>query len=86
MRNINCRHYSPCLRSAALRGLRDLPCQSCKFKDDNSYKMTQQDVHGLVKLVARAWGSSFDLYDPLQTEAVQDKRIEDFSQDKLGAH
>jgi hypothetical protein len=48
--------------------------------------MTQQDVHGLVKLVARAWGSSFDLYDPLQTETVQEKGIEEFSQDKFGAH
>jgi len=48
--------------------------------------MTQQDVHGLVKLVARAWGSSFDLCDPLPAEAVQEKGMEDFSQDKLGAH
>jgi hypothetical protein len=48
--------------------------------------MTQQDVHGLVKLVARAWGSSFDLYDPLPIETVQEKGIEDFSQDKLGVH
>jgi hypothetical protein len=48
--------------------------------------MTQQDIHGLVKLVARAWGSSFDLYDPLQTKNVQEKGLEEFSVDKLGAH
>jgi hypothetical protein len=48
--------------------------------------MTQQDVHGLVKLVARAWGSSFDLYEPLQSETVQEQVMEDFSQDKFGTH
>jgi hypothetical protein len=78
MRNINCCHYSTCLREAALRKLRDLPCQSCQFKDDNSYRMSRQDVHGLVKLLVRAWGSDFNLHDSSPTESLKGHRVEDF--------
>jgi len=83
MRNIDCRHYSACLRSAALKDLRDLPCESCQFEKDDTYRMTPQDVHGLVKLWARAWGSTSDLCDLFQSEAQEDRRIGDFCQTKF---
>jgi hypothetical protein len=78
MRNINCCHYSTCLREAALRKLRDLPCDSCQFEYDKSYKMTRQDVHGLLKLLARAWGMDFNLHDISPTEALRGHTIPDF--------
>jgi hypothetical protein len=48
--------------------------------------MTQQDVHGLVKLLARAWGSSLDLYDSFQAETLKESGIKDLSEDKFRAH
>jgi hypothetical protein len=77
MRNINCRLYSKCLREAALRKWKDLPCEPCQFKEDNSYAITQQDVHGLVNLLVRAWGSDFSLHDISPTEAPQGQKVED---------
>ncbi len=82
MRNINCRLYSKCLREAALRKFKDLPCESCQFKDDNSYAITQQDVHGLVKLLVRAWGSDFSLHDISPTEARRGHGVEDLYKGK----
>lgn len=82
MRNINCRHYSACLGSAAVRDLRDLPCESCQFIDDNTYRMTPQDVHGLVKLLVRAWGSDFNLHDFSPTETLRGHRVEDLYKGK----
>jgi hypothetical protein len=46
--------------------------------DDNSYKMTQQDVHGIVRLLARTWGSTSDLRDFFPIEALRGHRIEGF--------
>jgi hypothetical protein len=78
MRNIDCRHYNRCLKEGAVRKLRDLPCGSCQFQDDKSYKMTRQDVHGLLKLLMRAWGSNLKLHDLPPLETARGHRIEEF--------
>jgi hypothetical protein len=50
LRNVNCRHYEACLNTAALANVRDLGCEDCLFKTDNTYKMTEGDFDGLLRL------------------------------------
>ncbi len=49
-RNINCQHYSNCLETAARANEKDLGCQKCLFRHDNSYKMNDVDYSSLIKL------------------------------------
>jgi len=48
--NINCKHYLTCLDTAALANARDLGCENCSFRMDNTYKMTIRDFTGLMRL------------------------------------
>ena len=52
-RNINCRHYINCLDKAAKANDRELECEKCMFRHDNSYKMDNADYSGLLKLYHR---------------------------------
>ena len=49
-RNVNCKHYLTCLDTAALANARDLGCENCRFRMDNTYKMTTPDFMGLMRL------------------------------------
>jgi hypothetical protein len=50
LRNFNCRHYEACLDTAARTNARDLGCEHCLFKTDITYKMTEGDLEGLLRL------------------------------------
>ena len=49
-RNINCKHYTNCLETAARANEKDLGCEKCLFRHDNSYKMNDVDYSSLIKL------------------------------------
>ena len=50
VRNVNCKHYVTCLGAAALVNAGDLGCGNCRFRIDNTYKMTMRDFKGLMRL------------------------------------
>ena len=49
-RNINCKHYTNCLETAARANEKALGCEKCLFRHDNSYKMNDVDYSSLIKL------------------------------------
>jgi hypothetical protein len=49
-RNINCKHYSTCLETAARANDKELGCANCLFRHDNSYRMNDVDFSNLIKL------------------------------------
>ena len=50
VRNINCKFYLECLDTAAKANDRELECDKCMFRSDNTYKMNNADYSGLLKL------------------------------------
>jgi len=50
VRNINCKFYLECLDTAAKANDRELECDNCMFRSDNTYKMNNADYSGLLKL------------------------------------
>lgn len=59
LRNVNCKHYLACLNAAAVANARDLDCENCRFRMDNSYKMTIWDFMGLMRLYYEITGARF---------------------------
>jgi hypothetical protein len=60
VRNINCKHYLACLDTAALANARDLGCENCSSRMDNTYKMTIPDFMGLIRLYYEITGGRFE--------------------------
>ena len=50
VRNINCKFYIECLDTAAKANDRELECEKCMFRSDNTYKMNNADFSGLLRL------------------------------------
>lgn len=67
VRNINCKHYLTCLDAAALVNARDLGCENCGFRTDNTYKMTIRDFKGLMRLYC-------EIMSPAVTEFIEEKK------------
>ena len=64
VRNVNCKHYLTCLHTAALANARDLGCENCSFRMDNTYKMTIRDFTGLM-------GLYYEVMDPEVSEVIE---------------
>jgi hypothetical protein len=67
VRNVNCKHYLTCLDTAALANARDLGCENCRFRMDNTYKMTIRDFTGLMQLY-------YEVRDPEVSEVIEKKK------------
>jgi hypothetical protein len=67
VRNVNCKHYLTCLDAAALVNTRNLGCENCRFRTDNTYKMTVRDFKGLMRLYC-------EIMSPEVTEFVEGKK------------
>jgi hypothetical protein len=60
-RNLDCRYYEGCLDKAAKANARDIECETCEFKNDKTYTMTQKDYVGLLSLY-------YTIFDGLSVE------------------